>query len=65
VEFRDSLYFADEKNRENHLTASWQQFLANFRSGQGKQRVPDCTHKAAFLTAHSPVLTRVIALFLL
>jgi hypothetical protein len=52
-------------NRENLLTASWQQFLANFRSGQGKQRVPECTHKAAFLTAHSPCLTHVVVLLLL
>jgi hypothetical protein len=41
VYFPDSHYFADEKNNgENLLAASWQQFLANFRSGQGK-RVPD------------------------
>ena len=67
VEFPDSRYFADKKksNRENLLTASWQQFLANFRSGQGKQRVPVCTHKAAFLTAHSPCLTHVVVLLLL
>ena len=66
VEFSDSRYFADKKkkNRENLLTASWQQFVANFRSGRGK-RVPVCTHKAAFLTAHSPCLTLVVVLILL
>jgi hypothetical protein len=62
VEFPDSRYFADKKKREKLLTASLQQFVANFRSGQGKQRVPVCTHKAAFLTAHSPCLTHVVVL---
>jgi hypothetical protein len=65
MEFPDSRYFTDKKKRENFLTVSWQQFLANFRSGQGKQRVPDCTHKASFLTAHSPCLTHMVVLLLL
>jgi hypothetical protein len=41
VEFSVSRYFSDEKTRESLLAAFWQQFIANFLSGQGKQRVPD------------------------
>jgi hypothetical protein len=52
-----------KNNCENLLAACWQQFLGNFRSGQGK-RVPDCSHKAAFLAAHSPSLTHVVVLLL-
>jgi len=65
VEYPDSRYFAVKKKHELHLTACWQQFLANFRTGKGRQRVPDCTHKAAFLTAASPCLTYVVVLLLL
>jgi len=67
VEFPDSRYFADKKKQP------WKpsyRFLATvfsqlpFRTRK-KKRVPDCSHKAAFLTAHSPCLTHVVVLLLL
>jgi hypothetical protein len=57
--------FQVKKTRESLVAVFWQEFLVSFRSGQGKRRVPDWTHKAAFLTAHSACLTDVAVLLLL
>jgi hypothetical protein len=62
---RQLLFYRWKKDRENLGAPSGQQFLANCRSVQGKQRVPNRTHEAFFLSACSPSLTHVVVLLLL